>query len=163
MDKVPQNELFLRAKSLAEQGKRWHFHLLLKNCAFSPDKGKFAIVLENEESGQVLFALFDEKPAPQAKSLADLMYGADFLESRLAGARNPDFERMLLLVKELDRRKRAWHHHHLHPQCIFNGHKGRHCIVLEDENGTRLALAQYDYSPTGDIARIERIFYKELG
>ena len=129
-------EIIEKAKEADSQNKKWHFHILGKNCKFN------------------------EKPLKKAKKLADLMYGKNFLEEKGEGKKNKDFELILKKVKELEEKGIEWHHHHLHPDCIFNERKKMHAIVLESE-GIYLT-AFFDSKPMKDLIKIEKLFYKEL-
>jgi len=151
-------EIIEKAKEADSQNKKWHFHILGKNCKFNENKGKFEIVFESEK--ETLFSVFNEKPLKKAKKLADLMYGKNFLEEKGEGKKNKDFELILNKVKELEEKGIEWHHHHLHPDCIFNEKKKMHAIVLESE-GIYLT-AFFDSKPMKDLIKIEKLFYKEL-
>lgn len=149
-----------KAKELKNENKKWHFHMLSKDCHYNEHKGKFCIIFESEN--ETLFATFDEKPLEKAKKLADLMYGEDFLDKQEKDEHNPDFDKMFERAKEMDEKGIGWHHHHLHPNCIFNEHKGKHCIVLEDEINHEVLITVYDRKPMEDLVKLEKIFYKDL-
>jgi len=152
-------EIIEKAKEAKSKNKKWHFHMLGKNCKFNENKGKYSIVFESEK--EILFSVFDEKPLKEAKELADLMYGKKFLEKKGNKEKtNNEFELILKKVNELEEKNIEWHHHHLHPNCIFNERKGMHAIVLES---TEIYLtAFFDLKPMKDLVKIEKLFYKEL-
>ena len=62
MKKVEITQIIEMAESLNNENMKWHFHLLGKDCRFNDNKEKFSIILENEETGQVFYSVFDEKP-----------------------------------------------------------------------------------------------------
>jgi hypothetical protein len=162
MKEAPIKEIIGKARQLGRQGRKWHFHMLGLRCKFNRLRGKFCIVLEDEESGETLYAAFEEKPLKEARELADLMYGRGFLEKEEKGGHSAGFDSILKRAKELTESGREWHHHHLHPDCIFNEHKGKHCIVFEDdETGESLEVA-YEQEPMEDLVKIEKLFYRDL-
>ncbi|MBU2476702.1 hypothetical protein KKG83_04485 [Candidatus Micrarchaeota archaeon] len=158
MKKIQVNEIISKAKELNSHGKNWHFHMLGKNCKFNESKEKFCLVLE--EGKKVFCAVFEEKPLKEAKILADLLYGKNFLEKKQEGKTNPEFQAIIKRAYELEKQKTEWHHHHLPPECVFNEQKGKHCIVLEDEKETLIAV--YSKKPMNDLVKIEKLFYKDL-
>ncbi len=162
MKEVAPDILIEEAKTLAGRGVRWHFHLLLKNCAFSQKQGRYAMVLENEETGGTLMARFAQNPAGEAKRMAGLSFGADFMDKKEQGEHRPEFEAMFKMAEEMDRKRVRWHHHLFPPNCAFNGRKGKYVIVLEDEEGRVPASIEYASEPMGDMARLEKLFYKEV-
>ncbi len=111
-----------------------------------------------EEKDGVLFSLSNEKPLSASKKLADMMYGKLAMgESKESEA----FASILKKAKEYSEKHIDWHHHHLVPGCMFSKEKNKHFIILEQEDGTVLTAA-YKEKPSGDIARIEKLFYKSL-
>lgn len=160
--KATIREISDKAKSLSSQKKRWHFHLLGKGCAFNKGKDKYSIVLEDESSGKHLVFTAARKPLAQSKALASLMYGKGFLKKPGKGVFGGQFGKILRRAKELDFKGIDWHHHHLHPACMFNEWKGRHCLVLEDKQKHRVLVAKYSREPKREIAEIERLFYKNI-
>ena len=102
MKKQKINEIIEKAKNLSKENGNWHFHMLGENCIFNNNnKGKFSIVFEDEKNGEIYFSLFDDKPLKDAKVLADLMYGGDFLGKQEKDFHNPEFNLILARVKEL--------------------------------------------------------------
>ena len=159
---IEMSEILTKAKNLADEKKQWHFHMLGKNCCFNKHKGKFSIVFEDEENGEVVFALFEEKPLKEAKELAGLMYGEEFLKKKEKDEHNPDFDAILKRAEELTEQGKEWHHHHLQPKCVFNEHKGKHCILFEDEENSKTLIAVYESKPMEDLVKIEKLFYKDI-
>ena len=162
MKKADFQEISDTAAHLSKLNKKWHFHLLGKDCKFNGSKGKFAIVLENEETGESSCSVFDGKPLKESEKLAELMYGKGFLEKQEKDVHNPDFDLILKKAKEMTAKKAEWHHHHLHPNCMFNEHKGKHCIVLEDTKTGDVLIAEYAQKPMEDLVKIEKLLYKDV-
>lgn len=162
MKKAEIDYIIERSSYLQEHNRKWHFHMLGKDCNYNQHKGKFVIVLEDEETGKSYYAAFDEKPLLASKRLADLMYGAGFLDRQYKDEHNPAFDRMLHIAEKLSTQGVEWHHHHLHPTCVFNTQKGKHCIVLENPITGEVSYAVYIHKPMEDLTRIERLFYKDV-
>ncbi len=163
MKTVPISEIIAKARHLTSEKKRWHFHVLGTDCVFNECKGRFRIVFEDERSKEALASVFEQKPLEQAKALADLLYGKGFLHKEgTEDKQNPDFNMILSRAKELTEKGLEWHHHHLPPNCIFSTDKGRHSLVLEDPVTKKTLKAVYDHDPIEDLAKIERLFFREL-
>ncbi|MFH1447511.1 MAG: hypothetical protein ABIG39_01495 [Candidatus Micrarchaeota archaeon] len=161
MEQHTMEEIISEAKRLTGGKIQWHFHMLGTDCIFNQHKGKFTMILENEESGEIQFSLSEKKPLKEAKELADMLYGKGFLEEK-GDDGNQDFLLLFKRAQELTNKKISWHHHHLHPNCTFSKHKGKHCIVLEDPVTCETLTAIYERKPISDLAKIEKLFYREL-
>ena len=146
---------------LAKQARGWHFHMLAKDCAYNKKKGKFALIVEDEGTGKSGISYFDEMPLYESRRLAEMTYGENFLAAEGGKtSENQNFLFMLDLAKKLDKAKKAWHHHHFSTVCKYNLHKGKHCIVLEDEGTGKIYTAVYDKKPMEDLVKLEKLFYK---
>lgn len=162
MKKIEIIQIIKMAEYLNKENKKWHFHVLGKDCKFNDNKRKFSIVFENEESNETFYSIFEDKSIKESKKLADMMYGKDFLEGQKKDKHNPDFDMILKKAKELAKQKIEWHHHHLHPNCIFNDYKGKHCIILEDPKTQKVLIALYTQKPMEDLVKIEKLFYRDV-
>lgn len=162
MQVVPFENLIEEARRLSHRGQSWHFHMLNEECRFNTSQGHFAILLEEEQTGSTLYSLFLQKPLSQAKQLADLCYGEGFLERTTEVEPCGDFARILERVTNYTRDQIPWHHHHFPPQCLLSEHPERHSIVLEDPVTDELLVAVYEQKPVSDLARIERLFFRDL-
>jgi len=162
MKEVIFQEILDKARYFAKQDKKWHFHMLAKSCQFNEHRGKYSILLEEEETNEPMNSLFTDKPINESKKLADLLYGKGFLEEKRKDKQNRNFDLILKKAEELTAHGIEWHHHHLPPNCILNEHKGKHCIVLEDPKTQKLLTAVYDQKPMSDLAKIEKLFYRDV-
>ncbi len=75
MQEITLDKLIERAEELNSNNNRWHFHVLMKKCAFNKSKEKFSVVLENEESGDSFVTDLDEKPVKHVEKLENMFYG----------------------------------------------------------------------------------------
>ena len=73
MKQVSFEEIIGNAESYCEKGIVWHHHFLPPKCALNKDKS-FQITLENEETGESFFSLFNERPMRELKLLEDLFF-----------------------------------------------------------------------------------------
>lgn len=73
---------------------------------------------------------------------------------------NPEMEKLTSRAKKLNKERVDWHHHHLHPNCIFNL-KGHHVAVLEDPQSKDVLTAIIDKNPVLQLKEIEKLFYKK--
>ena len=63
-----------RAKQLNEHGQTWHHHMLFPGCTFNQYKPKYALVLEDPETGGLLTSLSDTEPTNDLKQIESLFY-----------------------------------------------------------------------------------------
>jgi hypothetical protein len=149
------------AKDCKTKSVNWHFHMLGKNCKFNESNDKYCIVFENEATKEKFFSFFDNKPLDQAEILAKLVYGQDFMERDDKSIENPEMKKLTARARELSKKKADWHHHHLHPNCIFNNHKGHHVAILEDPQKGETLEAIIDENPAAQLKEIEKLFYNK--
>lgn len=161
MRRLPHTRLIEKAIGLEHNQNNWHFHMLGKDCVFNTSKGKYLLVVEDEDSGETYYSEFDELPLKESKKIAGIMYGEGFLNDEERGNHSPQFDELMKRADEMTSKGIEWHHHHLHPNCIFNKKKGKHCIVLEDPRNGETLTAEYDEKPKEDLVRIEKAFYKD--
>lgn len=171
MNPIPFDTLLKKVKTLKEKGVNWHFHMVGPTCIFNQAKDVFEIVVEIESTGETICSHFEDKPLDQTHQLAELAYGAGFLEkastNKGAEAVGEDADDRESFLKIMNQAKAcceaatAWHNHHLPPQCRFNPRKGRHCIVFENEASGEPLYAYYQDDPVSDLARLERLFFKK--
>jgi hypothetical protein len=63
-----------KAKSLNEKDVHWHHHMLFPDCKYNKHKGKWNIVFEDQETGNVLEALYDHEPVSDLRAVEVLYY-----------------------------------------------------------------------------------------
>ena len=66
-------ELIKRAKKLNQEGKFWHHHMLFPDCIFN-DSGKWLILFEDQEKGEVLKGSTNSEPKSDLKHIETLFY-----------------------------------------------------------------------------------------
>jgi hypothetical protein len=67
-------EILKRAKRLNNQGKSWHHHMLFPGCRFNKHSGKWAIIFEDKEAGEVIESVSDDEPKGDLKHIETLFY-----------------------------------------------------------------------------------------
>ncbi|VVB98762.1 Uncharacterised protein [uncultured archaeon] len=158
MKKTTISKLVKKAVSLQERGKNWHFHMLSPACSFNRRKDMHAFVLESSSESYVAYS---KKPYNKyGKSLVKLLHGSKILGKK--GTRKSigrRVRRMLELAKRYNKDGMLWHHHMLFPNCILNGHKGKWCILFEDEPKGGKIESVSKTEPTESLRRIELLFY----
>ncbi|MFA7253242.1 MAG: hypothetical protein WC107_01665 [Patescibacteria group bacterium] len=63
-----------RAKELNKQGKFWHHHMFFPECMFNQDKGKWTIIFEDTEKGEIMRSVSLEEPRSELKHIEALFY-----------------------------------------------------------------------------------------
>lgn len=67
-------KILSRAKQLNSEGKAWHHHMLFPNCRFNKHQGKWTIIFEDKESGEVIESVSDNEPKGDLQHIETLFY-----------------------------------------------------------------------------------------
>lgn len=67
-------EIVARAEGLNSHGILWHHHMLFPDCVFNKHLGMWNIVFEDNQSGGILEALYEEEPTGDLRSVELLYY-----------------------------------------------------------------------------------------
>lgn len=67
-------KILQKAKQLNSQGKFWHHHMLFPACKFNPHPGKFTIMFEDQETGEVIESVTNQEPKSDLKLIETLFY-----------------------------------------------------------------------------------------
>jgi hypothetical protein len=155
------DEIREMVRTWCEGGARWHFHALAPGCAFSAQRDRHALVLENRTDCQTYVVYSDEAFAEISQELVKMLHGESILdkEQARAASSNATFERILQHAQELRQRGIAWHHHMLFPDCILNRHRGKWNIVFEGDEDEEIVEMLYDEEPTADLRKIEVAYF----
>ena len=73
MIEVDNKKIVNIAKQYNRDGVLWHNHFLAVKCIYNTS-GKFQVVLENEQSGEVYVSNFEKQPTDTLKLLEDLFF-----------------------------------------------------------------------------------------
>ena len=73
MIEVDNEKIVEIAKHLNEKKIPWHNHFLAVKCVYNKS-GKFQVVLENEQSGEVYVSNFERQPTEKLKLLENLFF-----------------------------------------------------------------------------------------
>ena len=136
--------------------------MLTPDCMFNERKDKHAFILENETDNEVFIVYSDERYMKEGKELVKLIHGESIIEK----GKNPkiideNVKKMIEKAKKLNEKNIHWHHHMLFPNCIFNKHKGRWCIVFEDLEENKIIESVSDEEPTENLRAIEILYYQQ--
>lgn len=163
MEEITIQELVSIAKKIHTERKKCHFHMLTPDCMFNERKDKQAFVLENETDNKVFVAYSDERYMEEGKELVKLIHGDKIVEDKETDSKIVDEDIKLILekTKKLNEQGIHWHHHMLFPNCIFNKHKGKWCIVFEDTEENKITESVSDDEPTNNLRAIEVLYYQQ--
>lgn len=67
-------KILSRIKQLTQQNKNWHHHMLLPECIFNPKPGKWTIMFEDQEKGEVLYSHSQNEPKNDLQVIETLYY-----------------------------------------------------------------------------------------
>ena len=162
MEEITISELMQNAKDLTKHDSKWHFHLLTPECIYNERRDKHALILEDSSDNRTYVAYSATKNMKQGETLLKMLYGRKFLEEiQLDEEEDPEFRMILRKAKHLNAMGVPWHHHMLFPECIFNKHKDKWCILFEDPE-TKATIESFSQSePKEKLAKIEALFYKQ--
>ncbi len=151
------------ALELNQQGKNWHCHVLSPGCRLNPSKTKYAILVEDNTSDLIYFSLSKEFPELD-KELVQILHGEDILDADMAQTskfKNELGSALILFVEKLDKQGIKWHHHMHFPDCVFNPHKGKWAISVEDGDG-RVSEECYDSEPIEILRMLEVQYFRNI-
>ena len=63
-----------RAEQLNKAGKSWHHHMLFPDCRFNKHQGKWTIIFEDKEKGEVIESVSDDEPRGDLQHIETLFY-----------------------------------------------------------------------------------------
>jgi len=67
-------KLLKRARALMDKGIFWHHHTLFPDCRFNQHKGKWVIMFEDQERGEVIESVSDSEPKSDLQQIEGLFY-----------------------------------------------------------------------------------------
>lgn len=67
-------EILDRVRNIHERGEFWHHHMLLPDCIFNKNKGKWTLILEDPQTKGVLESVTDCEPKEDLKQVETLFY-----------------------------------------------------------------------------------------
>jgi hypothetical protein len=161
MQEITIDEVMEKAKQLQKEGKKWHFHMLTPDCMFNEKKEKHAFVLENETDNEVFVVYSDERYMKEGQELVKMIHGNEIMAEGAKPIEDENIKLMLEKAKKFNEEGIHWHHHMLFPNCIFNKHKGKYCIVFEDKEENRIIESVSDEEPKENLNKIEVLYYQQ--
>ena len=151
------------ALGLIADGKEWHSHVLSPGCKLNPFQQSYAIIIEDDTDGTTYVAASDRFPEVD-KELVKMLHGEDILDARkveTAGSGDPCNSTLLLLVRDLDKRHVAWHHHMHFPNCVFNPNPGNWSISVEFGE-SEVTDESYPEEPVDVLRELEVLYFRNL-
>ena len=152
-----------KAKDWHCAGKSWHFHMLTPDCMLNEVPHKQAFVLENSTDQTAYVAYSEKRFMKEGEELLKILHGDNVMDTaEVTGtSTHTDMKRVLEKIQQLTLEGRPWHHHHLFPDCMFNVHKGKWCLLFEDKDAGETIELLYDEEPIADLREIEVLFYSQ--
>ncbi|MBS3114392.1 hypothetical protein J4448_04785 [Candidatus Woesearchaeota archaeon] len=162
MEIINIKKLVSIAKKFHSQRKKWHFHMLTPNCIFNK-KDKHAFMLENIEYKEIFIVYSDKRYMKEGKELVKLLYGESIIEEKRLKSKITNKRVLRILKKErrLNKLGIEWHHHLLFPECIFNKHKGKWCILFENPENNEMIESISKSEPIKNLRAIETLYYQQ--
>lgn len=162
MQEITIEKVMEKAKAFQKEGKKWHFHMLTPDCMFNQRKDKQAFILENQSDGEVFVVYSDKRYMEEGQTLVKMLHGEKIVGQE-AGSQeeHPNLKIIIEKAKRFNEQGIHWHHHTLFPECIFNKHKGKWCLVFEDKEEGKVIEATYDDEPKQDLSKIEVLYYAQ--
>lgn len=63
-----------KAGKLNWKGVLWYHHMLFPDCIFNKDAGKWTIIFEDAETGEIITALYDKELVEDLRAIEVLYY-----------------------------------------------------------------------------------------
>jgi len=63
-----------KAKQLNDAAKSWHHHLLFPGCRFNKRQGKWTIIFEDKETGEIIESVSEQEPKCALQHIETLFY-----------------------------------------------------------------------------------------
>ena len=74
------------AERFAAEGANWHNHVLKPTCLFNPRPGTYALVIENNSSGEILVHFAAANPVEEEQHIVKLRHGETILDAPAAAS-----------------------------------------------------------------------------
>jgi hypothetical protein len=161
MQEITIQEVMEKAKEWQKEGKKWHFHMLTPDCMFNERKDKHTFVLENETDDEVFVVYSDERYMKEGQELVQIIHGKEIMAEGSKPVEDENIKLILEKAKRFNENGIHWHHHMLFPNCIFNKHKGKYCIVFEDKEENKIIESVSDEEPKENLNKIEVLYYQQ--
>ena len=152
------------AERFAAEGANWHNHVLKPTCLFNPRPGTYALVIENNSSGEILVHFSGTNPVQEEQHIVKLRHGDTILDAPPAAsrsARTPGEQEILTRIGELCDRSADWHHHMMFPDCVLNPRPGEWLITLEVRGEDEILQHASGREPLDILREIENLFFAQ--
>ncbi len=160
---MTSDDIMALAKKIAEQKKKWHFHILTPECQLN-DSNKYALVLENVTDRKEYVVYSEEPYMSIGQELVKLLHGDDVVKDKEEEKNTPPSQKVVQLLeraKDLAQKGIFWHHHMLFPGCKYNKHSNKWVIVFEDPEKREIIESISGDEPKSDLQHIEGLFYSQ--
>lgn len=162
MQEIPIEQIVEKANEFKSQGKKWHFHMLTPDCMFNEKTDKHAFVLENISDSQIFFYYSNERRMKEGKQLVEMLHQIKVQdEGTDSHQENEQLREILQRAKELNFKGISWHHHMFFPNCRYNKHQGKWCLVMEDKEQNKAIESITQHEHKQDLQKVEKLFYEQ--
>ncbi len=153
------------AERFAAEGANWHNHVLKPTCLFNPRPGTYALVIENNSSGEILVHFAGTNPVAEEQHIVKLRHGAAILDAPScvtdsAGRASAEPE-LLARIRAVSEAKADWHHHMMFPDCVLNPRPGEWLITLEVSGEDDILQHASREEPVDVLRTIEHLFFAQ--
>jgi len=155
------DECVAAAKRYAAGGANWHNHMLKPGCLFNPRPGTYALLIENNSSGEMLACFCSAVPVEAAQHIVSLRHGADVTSAPEINDAQGSEPVILARMRELSRDGTDWHHHMMFPDCVLNPRKGEWLITLEAEGTEEILEYTAETEPFDVLRQVEALFFAQ--
>ncbi len=155
-------ECVAAAERFAARNDNWHNHVLKPDCVLNSRPGSYALVIENNTTGEVLVCFSNVNHIDEEQHIVKLRHGDAILSKPDELRVNPgDAGQQPLLdrVRVLATEQTDWHHHMCFPDCVFNSNPGQWTISLEADGHMEDVNLVSTTEPFDVLKEIEDLFF----
>ncbi len=156
------DECVAAAERFATRGDNWHNHVLKPDCVLNARPGLYALVIENNTTGEILVCYSTVNHIDAEQHIVKLRHGDAILcgsGATAAVSDETDQEPLLDRIRALALEQTDWHHHMYFPDCVFNPNPGQWSISLEAQGQLEdVDLVSAD-EPFDVLREIEDLFF----
>ena len=150
------------AERFAARNDNWHNHVLKPDCVLNSRPGSYALVIENNSTGEVLACFSDINHIDEEQHIVKLRHGDAILSNSETSNTNSgvsDQNPLLDRVRVLAAKQTDWHHHMCFPDCVFNPNPGQWTISLEAEGQLEDVSVISATEPFDVLREVEDLFF----
>lgn len=152
-----------KAHELSKNGKDWHIHMLSSSCILN-NISRNAFILEDTSDKKTYVHYSEDRKLIEGKRIASMIYDLDGKgNKKLSEAKKFSKNASIMIRKAESYNKKGipWHHHLFFPDCMFNKHKGKWCLIFEDPIDGKTTELVSKTEPKEEQEKLEKLFYAQ--